>query len=112
MQSVTSNAVAEAIGEWVNLWAPDAYNYIKGKKDKTGVYVVIHLQMLSCSTNEHLITTLPTDYRPTNISRGFCFAYDYPLNMGFINIESTGEVIVRNMGGLTVFGDSFIKIEN
>ena len=110
MQSVTSNGVANALGSWEELWKSGT-NIIKGLTCNGVNYVAIHLQSFACTSNYHIITTIPSKYRPKVVTRGLCFSAENPLRMAYINIENDGSLYISNMNGKTVYGDSFVMIE-
>ena len=73
MQSVTSNAVAEAIGEWKKILDIDVtYGSFIRYKNSNPPELHIHLNDLRI-TNASIgavIATIPRDYRPTSVIRG------------------------------------------
>ena len=114
MHSVTSGAVAQTLGTWETLWSSGNVggSIIKGIICNGTVFVTIHLQNYICTSSNLLITTLPAKYRPRIVARGWFFAVQDPLYIGFLNIESDGRVVITSeMNGKTIYGDSFIMIE-
>ena len=109
-QPATSNAVAIALGSWEELWK-SGNNIIKGLVCNGVSYVTIHLQGFTCTSNYHIITNVPSKYRPKIVTRGMCFSAENPLRMAYINIENNGDLYISNMNNKTVYGDSFVMIE-
>jgi hypothetical protein len=97
-------------GTWETLWI-SGNSIIKGIVCNGKAFVTIHLQSFVCLSDFHFITTIAEKYRPRFVSRGYCFSDETPIIMGFVNIESNGNIYINTMNGKTVYGDSFIMIE-
>lgn len=111
MHAVTSNAVAEAFGEWENLITSDNI-VIKGLNCKNGKYLNIKLVDVQISTSGQQIAQLPTEYIPSQILRLVCFYFDsntFEISCGFLQIEITGEIKCFPTTG-NVYGDIITKI--
>ena len=111
LHAVTSNAVAEAFGEWENLITSDDI-VIKGLNCKNGKYLNIKLVDVQISTSGQQIAQLPTEYRPSQILRIMCFYFDtntFAISCGFLQVEITGEIKCFPKAG-SVYGDIIAKI--
>ena len=66
MHAVTSNAVANALGEWEYVWRQDSDNYILGVKNSLGTWLRIRFSglMKGNISNGTLLLVLPQEWRP------------------------------------------------
>jgi hypothetical protein len=110
MQSVTSNAVARAMGDWEQLFISSTVAVIRGLETRNGKYLSLHFNGLSSSQGA-LITTLAEKWRPKTAVRAPIFADAYA---GFIQVNSTGIINVYSLvgsGSFDIRGDCLILIE-
>ena len=125
MHAVTSNAVANALGEWEDVWRQDSDNYILGVKNSLGTWLRIRFSGLVKGniSNGTLLLVLPQEWRPVISSPNRCvIAVDTltdRINAG-LDIETDGEIRVYFssntplQGTVTVTGlfcDIFMNIQ-
>ena len=102
MQSVTSNAVAERFGEWVNVFGS---GNIKGLETKNGKYLALHFQGYSTSYGS-TIGWVTGKWVPQNAM------YISFINGAFLVIGTNGSIISYSSqgGNFDLYGDSIVLI--
>lgn len=105
MNAVTSNAVAEALGQWETLVSDNRSYIIRGIETNTGVYLQGHFQGFVSSTS---LTALPAKYRPLLTTR-FYYYISQTGTIYFANINSDGTITFPQGG--TIYGDFLVRVE-
>ena len=115
LHAVTSNAVAEAIGEWETLYEDHSGSTgicIEGREAKDGKYLSMHLQ--AYNGNMTLSNVIPVKYRPAEITRIiFTQSVNSAIITAFANIDSNGTVYIARDGNYAtdpVYGDGLVKV--
>jgi hypothetical protein len=103
MQSVTSNSVAEALGEWETVATDNSTYIIRGIETITGTYLQGHFQ----GTSQNVSIILPLKYRPKFVTRFFYFE-ENNSRVYFANILSGGDF--QFFGG-RIYTDFLVRIE-
>ena len=115
MQSVTSNAVAESIGDWETL-AETSKLLIKGKISKDGAYLSLWMQQFEGTYGQELCT-LPQKYIDLMQKSVNRFIYFQTINngtvLGFCNINKSDKKIMYYpvYANSLSFGNCLIKLE-
>jgi hypothetical protein len=103
MHSVTSNSVAEALGEWETVATDNSTYIIRGIETITGTYLQGHFQ----GTSQNVSIILPLKYRPKFVTRFFYFE-ENNSRVNFANILSGGDF--QFFGG-RIYTDFLVRIE-
>ena len=125
MHAVTSNAVANALGEWEVVWRQDSDNYILGVKNSLGTWLRIRFAGLRQGniSNGTSLLVLPQEWRPVISHPNRCIISADTLterkNAG-LDIEKDGNIRIYFLsntpltGSVTVTGlfcDLFMNIQ-
>ena len=107
MHAVTSNAVANALGEWEEVWRQDSDNYILGVKNSLGTWLRIRFAgfIQGNIINGAPILVLPQEWRPVISNPNRCMiGVDTPTTRigGGLDIETDGEIRVYFHGDTSV----------
>lgn len=102
MRAITSNAVANGLGQWENIFSN---NNILGIETINGNYLSFHFQGYPASY-AGLIGTVPTKWVPQNN------LYVPLINSIFILIDTSGNIITYNASGgnFDLYGDCIVKL--
>lgn len=104
MQSVTSNAVAVALGQWEVLGTDNSTFIIRGMECRSGIYLQGYFQGASAN----LGFLLPQKYRPKVVTRFIYFTSGMDKTY-FCNINSDGTFYF--VAGGAVYGDFLVRVE-
>lgn len=124
MHAVTSNAVADALGKWEEVWRQDSDNYILGVKNFLGTWLRIRLSRFIGGKidNGAVLLVLPQEWRPVLQSPIRCqIAVDTLTGRigAALDIEKEGDVKIYFHGNTPIQGsvnvtgifcDDFINI--
>ena len=124
MHAVTSNAVANALGEWEEVWRQDSDNYILGVKNSLGTWLRIRFSgfITGNISNGATILVLPQEWRPviSNPNRFLIGAETASTRItAELDIEIDGEIKIYfqgntpTQGAVTLTGiycDAFMNI--
>ena len=125
MHAVTSNAVANALGEWKEVWRQDSDNYILGVKNSLGTWLRIRFSgfIKGNISNGATILVLPQEWRPVISNPNRCITgvdtSTSRITAG-LDIETDGEIRIYFHGNhpldatLTITGifcDVFMNIQ-
>lgn len=99
MHAVTSNAVANALGEWEDVWRQDSDNYILGVKNSLGTWLRIRFSGLRQGniSNGTSLLVLPQEWRPVISNPNRC-------------VISVDALTDRKSAGLDIQKDGNIRI--
>lgn len=105
MHSVTSNAVAEALGEWETVATDNSTYIIRGIETLTGTYLQGHFQ-----GGNNVSIILPPKYRPKLVTRFFYFETNGASGdrVWFANINDDGTISFPS--GI-IYTDFLVRIE-
>ena len=97
MHAVTSNAVANALGEWKEVWRHDSDNYVLGVKNSLGTWLRIRLSgfIKGDISNGATLFVLPQEWRPVISNPNRCVIGADTLSTRInaaLDIETDGEI--------------------
>lgn len=109
MHAVTSNAVANALGEWEVVWRQDSGNYILGVKNSLGTWLRIRFSGLRNGniSNGTLLFVLPQEWRPVISNPNRCvIGVDTPTGRigAGLDIETDGDMRIYFYGNTPIHG--------
>ena len=113
MHSVTSNAVAGALGTWETLLNVTGA-VVMGLVQNGVKYLYFHFEGYKVTSSGDILFTLPSNFRTTKEAQRIYFFYDYPsTKFSFGNILTNGQVLLYgagNFGNTAIYGDSFLLL--
>ena len=97
MHAVTSNAVANALGEWEEVWRQDSDSYILGVKNSLGTWLRIRFSGFKSGNinNGDTLLVLPQEWRPViSAPNRFITGVETPTNRmnAGLDIEANGGI--------------------
>ena len=111
MQSVSSDAVARALGTWETIATDNSTYSIKGIETANGKYLSIHLHNYYFTYGQS-IATLPAKWRPYFVTRFLVLvrtATTYIIGFSNISNDGSGALFCDDTGG-DAFTDMIVKI--
>ena len=113
MHSVTSGAVAGALGTWEILLNVTGA-VVMGLVQNGVKYLYFHFDGYKVTSSGDRLFTLPSNFRTTQEAQRFYFFYDYPsTKFSFGNILPNGQVLLYgagNFGNTEIYGDFFLLL--
>lgn len=95
MHAVTSNAVADALGKWEEVWRYDSDNYILGVKNSLGTWLRIRFSVFRTGnfSNGDVLLVLPQEWCGTSTNRLIVGVETSSVRMNAgLDIESNGNI--------------------
>ena len=108
MHAVTSNAVANALGEWEEVWRQDSNNYILGVKNSLGTWLRIRFSgfITGNISNGATILVLPQEWRPVISNPNRCI-----IEVDTLSTQMNALCELHTNGDINIFFSSNTPID-